>query len=246
MRARGCLNNAIFLCLLTIGFGLSSYFWFKFFVRGRSIPTPSLVGRTMADARAIASDSGLLLDLDPARERHSDHVPPGAVVWQNQSPGTLIKRGTRIIVAPSLGPLVLRVPDLEGQSARTALLQFGRLNLRLGHIARLSRGEIGVLAADPPEGTVVPGQTPVSLLEGVEPPPLRYVMPDVIERDFESVRISLERRGLRMGQVRYESYPGLPDGRIIRQYPQAGAPVSSKDAVTLVVTRQQQTGFEQQ
>ncbi len=241
---KGCFNNLVFVLLLAIGFGVSSYFWFKYFVRGRSIGTPSLVGRNLADARALSSDSGLLLDPDPARDRHSDRVPRGAIVWQNQRPGTLVKRGTRMIVGRSLGPLILRVPDLEGQSPRTALLEFNQLNLRLGYVANIPWEKDGVIAADPPEGVVVPAQRAIALLSGTSPPPRRFVMPDLIEHEAEGVRASLEAKGLRVAQVRYEPYPGLPDGRIIRQYPPAGAPVSARDAIALVVSRQEQVGFE--
>ncbi|HEU5163342.1 MAG TPA: PASTA domain-containing protein [Thermoanaerobaculia bacterium] len=242
---KGCLNNVVFLMLLAVGFGVSSYFWFKFFVRGRSIGTPALVGRSLPDARALSSDSGLVLSEDTSKDRHSDTVPPGAVVWQNQRPGTLVKRGTRIIVGRSLGPLILRVPDLEGESPRTALLRFNQLNLRLGYVANVPRtGKAGIVAADPPEGVVVQAQRPISLLSAFEAPPRRWVMPDLIERELDPVRATLEIRGLRVAQVRYEPYPGLPDGRIIRQYPAAGAPVSAKDAISLVVSRQEQVGFE--
>jgi beta-lactam-binding protein with PASTA domain len=241
---KGCFNNVVFVLLLAIGFGVSSYFWFKYFVRGRSIGTPSLVGRNLADARAISSDSGLLLDPDSTRDRHSDRVSRGAIVWQNQRPGTLVKRGTRMIVGRSLGPLILRVPDLEGQSPRTALLEFNQLNLRLGYVANIPWEKDGVIAADPPEGVVVPAQRAISLLSGAAPPPRRFVMPDLIEYEAEAVRASLEATGLHVAQVRYEPYPGLPDGRIIRQYPPAGAPVSARDAIALVVSRQEQVGFE--
>jgi beta-lactam-binding protein with PASTA domain len=242
---KGCLNNVVFLVLLALGFGLSSYFWFKYFVRGRSIGTPALVGRSVTDARALSSDSGLVLQADPARDRHSDTVAPGSIVWQNQRPGTLVKRGTRIIVGRSLGPLILRVPPLEGESPRTALLRFNQLNLRLGYVANLPmRGKPGIIAADPPEGMVVQVQRPISVLSAVDPLPRRWVMPDLIERELEPVRAALESRGLPVAQVRYEPYPGLPDGRIIRQYPAAGAPVSAKDAISLVASRQEQVGFE--
>ena len=242
---KGCLNNVVFLVLLAIGFGVSSYFWFKFFVRGRSIGTPALVGKSLPDARALSSDSGLVLNEDPSRDRHSDAVQAGAVVWQNQRPGTLVKRGTQIVVGRSLGPLILRVPDLKGESPRTALLRFNQLSLRLGYVANLPRGGTqGIVAADPPEGVVVPAQRHISLLAVVEPPPRRWVMPDLIEREIDPVRAALEVQGLRVAQVRHEPYPGLPDGRIIRQYPVAGAPVSARDAVSLVVSRQEQVGFE--
>ena len=238
MRARGCLNTTVFLGLLALCFGLSSYFWFTFFVRGRSIGTPDLVGLTLAEARAISSDYGLTLELDPSNERHSDKIPPGSVVWQNQRPGTLVKRGTLIIVGASLGPLVLRVPEVAGQTPRTALLQLSRLNLRLGSVARVwAPGKSGIVATDPPVGSIVSPETPVSILEALEASPGRYVMPDLIEKDVNTVRTALELRGLRVAQVRYEPYPGLPDGRIIRQSPVAGSPVSSREPIALVVSR---------
>ena len=46
----------------------------------------------------------------------------------------------------------------------------------------------GIVAADPPNGTVVPAQTPVSLLVGVPPAPASYVMPDLIDRPLDEVR----------------------------------------------------------
>jgi eukaryotic-like serine/threonine-protein kinase len=245
MRARGCLNHLVFVGLLTVFFGVSSYFWFKYFVRGRSIATPTLVGRPIADARALSSDSGLLLEVDQSRERHSDEVPRGAVVWQNQRPGQLVKRGTRIIVAPSLGPLILRVPDVAGQTARAARLQFGLLGLAPGAVAHLPRsGAPGVLATYPPIGSVVAPEMPVSLLIGVEQPPVRWVMPDVIDRALEPTRAALEVRGLRVAQVRFEPYPGISEGTIIRQFPLPGAPVSARDPISLVVSRQEGSPFQ--
>lgn len=240
MSSRGCVGSTIYVGLLVIAFGASSYFWFTFFVRGRSIPTPNLIGRTIAEARAITSDQGLVVVVDNEKDRHSDKVPPGGVAWQNRAAGDLIKRGTRIYVGQSLGPLVLQVPDLSGQSPRTALLRFSQRNLKLGNLTYVDRNAKGIIAEDPPRGTVVQGQTPISLLVAYPPHPPGYVMPDVIDRTLVDVRSRFDSVGLTVTNVRYESYPGLPDGVIIRQYPLPGSRVRPDDAITLVVTRQEE------
>ena len=49
---RGCLSTLLFSAVLLVIFGGSTYFSFTYFVKGRSLPTPNLVGRTVADARA--------------------------------------------------------------------------------------------------------------------------------------------------------------------------------------------------
>ena len=247
MKKRGCLDTLFFTFLLIVAFGFSSFFWFRLFVRGRSIPAPALIGKTLVDARAMASDAGLILDVDPRKDRNAENVPVGAVVWQNRSGGSYVKRGTRIIVGQSLGPLVLRVPDIKGQSARTALLRFSQRNLKLGNVAYVpDYGRPGIVAEDPPSGTIVQGQTPVSLLVAYTVPAAAYVMPDVIDRPYAEVRAVFASRDLKVSNVRYEAYPGLRDGVIIRQFPLGGAPVSATDAITLVVTKQEETSIIQQ
>ncbi len=242
MSMRGCLSTSLFAVLFIVLFGISSFFSFRLFVRGRSIPAPDLIGLTLADARAEASDAGLMLEVDNRMDRNADQVPFGAVAWQNRDPGSYVKRGTRVIVGQSLGPLVLRVPDLTGESARTALLRFSQRNLQMGTLSYMPSVRPGVVASDPPAETVVEGQTPVSLLVGFAVPSPAYVMPDVINRSISRVTSAFDARNLTVTNIRYETYPGIQDGTIIRQFPLPGSPVRAGDAITLVVTRQQEEG----
>lgn len=241
----GCVTNVVFAILVAIVFAFSSYAWFTFFIRGQSVSTPNLIGKNVADARAICSDIGITLQVDPEHKRNSDKVPSGDVVWQNRTPGAtnLIKRGTAIRVQLSAGPLILRVPDFGGQSVGTAVLRLGQQNLRVGGLTYINSPQEGILAADPPKGTVVPADTAVSLLVGVAPPPPDYVMPDLIDQPLDQVRPFLQGHGLQLSTVKFEAYPGIPDGIIIRQFPLRGAPVSARDPITVVVSRQEETGI---
>lgn len=243
---RGCFSNFLFVLVLLVAFTGSSYFWFNFFVRGKSLPTPDLIGKSVQEARAICSDLGLTLNVDASTRRNSEKVRAGFVVWQNRSPGatSFVKRGTALRVQLSSGPLVLRVPELDGQSAGTAMLRLGQQNLKLGYLAYADvPGQLGIVAADPPKGTVVTAQTPVSLLVSVPQAPLSWVMPDLIDQSLERIRHDLESRGLNITTVKYETYPGLRDGVIIRQFPVRGSPVSARDGISLVVSRQEETNI---
>jgi len=245
----GCLNNLLFAALVVLTFGVSTYICFNIFIRGRSVSTPNLVGRTVADARAICSELGVTLVVNTDHRRNSDKIAAGNIVWQNRTPGTtnLVKRGTDIHVELSAGPLVLQVPDLDGQSPRTALLRLGQVNLKLGSIAYVDSVTLqGITAEEPPKGTVVAAQTAVSLLVGMPASPLTYVMPDLIDRPLDTVRPVLEGRGLGVSNVKFESYPGIADGIIIRQFPLRGAPVSGHDPITVVVSRQEEGGIIEQ
>jgi beta-lactam-binding protein with PASTA domain len=242
---RGCLQHVFFGALLLLVFGSSTYFSFTFFVKGRSLPTPNLIGRSVSDARKLTQDLGVELLVDEQHRRNDDKVPVGHIVWQNRTPGatSFIKRGSTMRVELSAGPLVLRVPDLAGATAGTAILRLGQQNLKPGNVTYIGSDSTGVLAADPPKATVVAPQSGVSLLVGVPPPPAEYVMPDLIDRPLEDVRPTLGARGLNVATVKYEAYPGIADGTIIRQYPLRGARVSTSDSISLVVSRQEEGGF---
>jgi len=244
----GCLTNIVFGLLVVLAFGFSTYIWFNFFVRGQSVSTPNLVGKSLAEARAICSDLGVTLTVDTTHRRNSDKIPADAVVWQNRAPGTtnLIKRGTAIKVELSAGPLILRVPDFSGEGKGTAVLRLGQQNLRPGAMTYIDSDTQGILAADPPKGTVVAADTPVSLLIGQPAAPPVYVMPDLIDQALDQVRPFLDRHGLHITTVKFEAYPGIRDGIIIRQFPLRGAPVSARDPITVVVSRQEETAIVEQ
>jgi beta-lactam-binding protein with PASTA domain len=46
--------------------------------------------------------------------------------------------------------------------------------------------------------------------------------------------------------VKFEAYPGIRDGIIIRQFPLRGAPVSARDPITIVVSRQEESAIVEQ
>lgn len=246
---RGFLDTVLFAALVVLVFGVSTYLCFTLFIRGRSVSTPNLVGKSLEDAKAVCTELGVSLVVDPDHRRNSDKIAAGNIVWQNRTPGTtnLVKRGTDIRVELSAGPLVLQVPELDGQSARTALLRLGQQNLKLGTLAYADSAlPQGILAEEPPKGTVVAAQTAVSLLVAVPAPPSSFVMPDLIDYPLDTVRPALESRGLTVSNVKFESYPGIADGIIIRQFPLRGASVSGRDPITVVVSRQEEGGIIEQ
>ncbi|MES1211049.1 MAG: PASTA domain-containing protein, partial [Acidobacteriota bacterium] len=63
----------------------------------------------------------------------------------------------------------------------------------------------------------------------------RFIMPDLIYRDYEGVRPLFEQRGFHFGSVKFERYEGVAAGTILRQFPLPGHPVTRDEAVSVVV-----------
>ena len=232
------LGKLIFTGFLCAIFGLTAWFSFLYFLKGRSVSVPDLAGKRPDEARRILADKGLDFSLEPDLARYDEAVPAERVLSQNPRAGTPVKQGASVRVALSLGPRILAVPDLAGQTSRTASLQLDRLGLRLGTVTNLAvPGVAGVISQDPPAGQRANPGSSVSVLIARDPGAPRRLIPDLVGRDVDSARSELEAFGYRLGTIRNEGYEGVGDGRILRQYPLAGYPAPPGAVVTLTVSR---------
>lgn len=224
--------------VLVLVFGLAAYTSFSLFVRSGITIMPSVKGLTREEASTRLADQGLELRQVKEPGRYDDEVPAGHVVQQVPDARTRVKRGSGVSVVLSLGPERVKVPDLTGKRLPEAQADLSGNGLTLGRIAgAVVRGHelATVVAQDPDPDAAVAPSTPVNMLLVMAVPRERYIMPDLIYRDYDQVRPFFERRGFHFGSVRFERYEGVAAGIILRQYPLPGYPVTQEDALSLVV-----------
>ncbi len=243
LRALGFL---VYLGLVIVVFLLTAYVSFNLFVRSGATRTPALAGLSLDDARSRLADQGLGLRVEEGG-RYDAKIPADHVVQQSPPEGTLVKRGTSVVVVPSLGPQRVAVPALGGQGLQSAQVLLAAAGLSLGRTVEVFGHGVtagSVVAQEPsPGATVAPGAS-VDLLLARKSSGETYVMPDLVYRDYEEVRRFFEGRGFRLGSVKYERYEGIRPGVILRQYPVAGHPLGKADAIALVVAADRQPGEE--
>jgi serine/threonine-protein kinase len=235
---RGCGLMAYGL-LIVIIFGLAAYTSFSLFVRSGVTTVPSVEGMSQAAAATALGDQGLVLRAPKGNERYDEKVPAGRVARQNPDPRTLVKRGSVVAVVLSKGPRRVEVPDLEGKNLPAAQAAVSGQGLGIGQInyAFGTDGETPgtVLVQDPdPRASVAPA-TGVNVTLAMAVPGERYIMPDLVYRDYEAVRPYFEQIGFKLGNVKFERYEGVTAGTVLRQFPLPGHPVTHDDAISLVV-----------
>jgi serine/threonine-protein kinase len=226
------------LLLLAIFVG-GAWFAFERSIVGRSVTVPELVGKTLPEATRIAHDTSLQVSEQASRARNDDRIPAGRILLQQPESGSLAKPAQVVRVVLSMGPRQLRVPDLTGLSPRAAALRLSQESLELGAVSavRDAGARVGILAQNPePETTVAKGSA-VEVLTNRGLAEVRYVMPDLVGSDAEKVKTRLEASGFRVGSARYEAYEGVPPDTILKQFPPAGNPLSTRDVVSLTVAR---------
>jgi serine/threonine-protein kinase len=235
---------SLYAGLVAVVFVAASYLAFNLFVRSGVTPVPEVRGLALATAQAKLRERALVMDRE-AGERYDDEVPAGHVLRQSPAAGSLVKRGGRVEVAVSLGPQVVAVPDLRGAALPAAQVTLAAAGLTVGRA-------IGVYSPDSQPGTVVdqapaPGDragsaAAVDLFLSSGDPATVFVMPDLVYRDYEQVRRFFERRGFRLGSVKFESYEGIQSGVVLRQFPLAGHPLSRREVISLVVASDDDVG----
>ncbi len=134
---------------------------------------PNWVGGTITQARADASQRGLLVD---QQTQNSDRIPVDEVISTNPAAGSAVSRGDTITVVVSAGTETVSVPRLVGQTSAQAQATLNGVGLQLGNVNQ-------EYSADQPEGAVtrsVPGesetvpknsQVDIWLSKGPEPTP---------------------------------------------------------------------------
>lgn len=241
-KALGVAGFLAYLLVVVLVFGLAAYTSFNLFVRSGATRTPELVARSVEEARQLLRDQGLDLRVEEDGRYH-DQIQADHVVQQSPSEGALVKRGTTVVVVPSLGPQRILVPDLQGQGLQSSQVLLAAAGLGLGRTVEVFDQETDpglVVAQSPTAGKkVAPGAT-VDLLLAREGSAEAFVMPDLVYREYDPVRGFFERRGFRLGSVKYERYEGIRPGIILRQYPLAGHPLGRQDTISLVVAAERE------
>ena len=233
----GVLARVLYSLFLAAVLAVSAWISFSRFVLGKSLQVPDLTNLSADEAATAAGERGLRVAVDRARADWDEKVAAQKVRGQSPAPGSAVKGGQVVRLFLSLGPHILRVPDLAGQTPRTAALALARGGLTEGVVsaARLAAGS-GVVAQGIEPGTVASPGAAVDILLSRPLPDVSWVMPDLIGRDFERVRMAFESRGFRIGGVKTQVYEGAASGTILRQFPLPGFPVSLKDTLSFVVT----------
>jgi len=221
---------------LILTYVLSAGIGMRVALKTREVQVPPLTGKTVNEATGLLTEAGLNLKVEEGR-RLDPKVPAGQIVTQDPVAGVRTRRERSVKVWVSGGPRATTIPELSGESERTAQLRLQQEGLGLASTAEIR-------SSDYPAGTVV-AQFPaartnaaqVALLVNRGERGARYVMPDLIGVDGSRAAEVLRARGFRATVVGDHPYPGVAPGIVLRQSPQAGFQIAPGEPISLEVSR---------
>jgi|SRR5271169_3363765 len=220
----------------------------RFAIHGRQTAVPKIVGMTPHDAETALEANGLVLERTD--RFYSAEIPAGRIVSQVPSPGGQVRRGWHVRVAESMGPQRVTIPDLTGDSERSAEINIRRRGLEMGTMAVASIPDATadqVVAQSPPANATNVSAPKVSMLIAASEDRKSYVMPDLRGRSEDDAVSTIVGAGLKVGAISSQPAPGadekspvtLPSSEriVMKTVPGAGQRVWEGQAVNLEVTR---------
>ncbi len=233
------VQYALLGAALLVTAGLSALTTMRVVLRSQDVSVPSLVGKSVPEAGGVVARERLLLRVEG--KRNDAKVPVDRIVGQEPAPGSTLKRQRSIRVWVSLGPQRLRVPAVVGESLRSGRLSLEEAQVPVGRVVEVddAASEGTILVQHPPAGEAETlAMEGASLLVSRGSVNRDFLMPDLIGRSASDVLDTLRLAGLKVGEVRYRNYAGVPAGVILRQAPSAGYRVSRQSAVTLDISKE--------
>jgi beta-lactam-binding protein with PASTA domain len=212
-------------------------------IHGREVVVPKLVGLTPSQAERAALQNGLLIEIE--NRFYSTDVAEGRILSQVPPAGTKVRRGWRVRLAESLGAQHVVIPDLVGDSTRSAEINLRRRGLEPGTMAYAQLPEQPqeqVVAQSPPAAAVGVSSPKVNLLFAAPEATPAFVMPSLVGRSLADAVKIVQDAGLKVGNVRTEAGdPQQPasmvSGVILRQSVAVGQKVLAGTSVDFDVSK---------
>jgi beta-lactam-binding protein with PASTA domain len=205
-------------------------------LRAREVQVPNLSNQTANDAKTMAASVGLAIKVDPVR-RLDPKVPAGRVLAQEPTAGSTARQQRTIRVWLSAGSHAVKLPQLVGQTERSAQLTSEQNGIAVDEIAEIRSPDFpaDVVIAQTPPADSAAGR--VALLVNRGQRGASYVMPDLIGVDGDRAAEILRGEGFRVAVVGSNPYPGVAAGIVIRQNPAAGFRIAPGEPISLEVSR---------
>ncbi len=206
------------------------------------VAVPDLTGRTLTEARAIASAAGLTVEQVGAQ--YSER-PAGQIVSQQPAAGRQLARGGTITIILSRGPQTVTVPDVKGQGYNQAAQQLEAVGLVATRNDVSSRNvPAGIVIDQDPLGgnTAQPGALvtlTVSIGDVAQVPDLFGDPVEIARQRLVELGFVVNINGQTKAQIEAENpsffkvYPTMQDGQVISQSQPPGAFVPRGSTISI-------------
>jgi serine/threonine-protein kinase len=198
---------------------------------GRYTKLPPMRGLAASAARSDLTKLGFSVHMGKAKYAA---LPKGEVLLTTPAAGTRVTGGSPVTLVLSLGPRMIQMPNVTGDTLRQAKLALRTAHLHLGAISKTLSGTVpagDVISSNPQAYTTWPQTRPVGLTISEGPG-----LPDFIGQPFQFAQTAAQAGGYRVQQV-LDKNSKAPAGQITRQSPLPNTPIKPGEVVIVHVSQ---------
>ena len=209
---------------------------YAFFGGSGGVAVPQVSGLPVKQATEQVTHAGLV---PKEIDRANASVQKGIVISTNPANGSLVARGTTVTLIVSTGAPKVKVPDVVHQSDTNAKNTLANAGFQVTEKTdqNSTAPPNTVVRQNPQPGTLAAHGATVTIFVS----PGGAQVPNVINQQVDSARAELASQGFNNVQVDEVSSPGLPDGTVVQQSPQAGTTIPTSTTIILNVVKNQPT-----
>jgi eukaryotic-like serine/threonine-protein kinase len=230
----GPLIAAVVGLLVLVFAGMLGWQALSAYMNVPEVPVPDFVGKSLADAQSRARHDHL--NVQVVQQNYSRTVPAGFVLGQDQPAGKPVKVDRLIGLTASLGPEMVRIPDVRRMSLLDARFAIEEARLVVGEVREAYDSGVPpgvILSQDPAPGASLERGTAVYLR--VSKGPETLILPDLVGRSLDDARRMLDELGVTLRRVTQVPRTGIPPGQVVDMAPPAGTQIRHTDAVAVSI-----------
>jgi len=206
--------------------------------QGGTIEIPSVIGKKFENAKLYLDSLGL--EAQKGDTRIERKYPPGVVIIQNPTHGSIVKKGRRIYLTISEEEKLLHVPNIKGRTIREGRFTLEREGFRLGVVENRPSDEY------PPnticEQSVNPGaiskrDSYISVVISQGSYEQKKSVPDLRGKSLTEAAKILAKSGFKVGVIKFLPSVELLPNTVIDQFPSIGELVQYGQTIDLFVVR---------
>ncbi len=239
MLAKKIFNILLFFVIFFIIFFMSAIVSSQLVLKGEVATVPKIIGKTFEEAKTELDRKRL--SIVKKGEQFDNQWKQGKIIFQDPAPGSKVKYFKAVKVIVSAGSEMIIIPRLTGKNYETINQTLSDAGLRKGkisyvHNTKYSAGKI--IAQYPPAFEEAGRNFYVSLLVSRGREEEKYLMPDLIGKEAETMIVRLKELGFNVADKRQKYYPHLNiPGIITNQTPRPGFPLQKNNPITLEVSK---------
>jgi serine/threonine-protein kinase len=227
------LRTALWVLLLVLALGAGGWATWTFVIPHYTT-VPQVVGLTERQAETQLRSAGLVVRIGDGQ--NSTSVPAGSILTTDPPPGAKIRKGDAVVLIPSLGPRLIKVPDVTDRSeaeAKQVLKEAGfQVTVRRSFDDTVQQGD--VVSQNPEGATKLEQGASVTIVVSKGPQPVE--IPNVTGQAEADAKQTLESAGFTVRTKEQYSNDVARD-LVIETNPPAGTMLPKGETVTMFVSK---------